>query len=79
MDTYASVIYGDYIDDQNVLTRTPGKQISVLKLLHGPVRLDLNGQVVDKFAVSTFGYWSWERLANLVPINYDPKFDNFNK
>lgn len=76
---YASVIYGDYIDDQNVLTRTPGKQVSVLKLLHGSVRLDLNGQVVDKFAVSTFGYWSWERLANLVPINYDPKFDKFNR
>ncbi|MEP5613338.1 MAG: carboxypeptidase-like regulatory domain-containing protein [Cyclobacteriaceae bacterium] len=76
---YASVIYGDYIDNQNVLTRTPGKQVSVLKLLHGPVRLDLNGQVIDKFALSTFGYWSWERLANLVPINYEPKFDKFSK
>ncbi|MEP1093516.1 MAG: carboxypeptidase-like regulatory domain-containing protein [Cyclobacteriaceae bacterium] len=75
---YATAIYGDYIDDQNVLTRTPGKQVSVLKLLHGPARLDLNGQVIDKFALSTFGYWSWERLANLVPINYEPKFDKFS-
>lgn len=74
---FASVIYGDYIDDNKVLNRTPSKQISLLKLLHGPVRIDLNGQVVDRFALSTFGYWSWERLANLVPINYDPKFDNF--
>lgn len=76
---HAAVIYGDYIDDQNALNRSPGKQVSVLKLLHGPVRLDLNGQVIDKFALSTFGYWSWERLANLVPINYDPKFDKFSK
>ncbi len=74
----ASVIYGDYIDENKMLNRAPGKQISLLGLLHGPVRIDLNGQVVDRFAISTYGYWSWERLANLVPINYDPKFDNFN-
>lgn len=76
---FASVIYSDYIQNDNVLKRAPGKQISLIGLLHGPARIDLNGQVVDRFAVSTFGYWSWERLANLVPINYDPKFDNFSK
>ncbi len=74
---FSSVIYGDLIDENDVLSRPPGKQLSLIKLLHGAVRLDLNGQVVDRFALSTFGYWSWERLANLVPLNYDPKFDNF--
>jgi hypothetical protein len=75
----ARVIYGDYIDENMVVNRTPSKQMSLLKLLHGSVRLDLNGQVVDKFGITTFGYWSWERLANLVPINYDPKLDDFKK
>ena len=70
---FASVIYGDYLDESSkVVNRAPGKQISMVKLLKGPVRIDLNGQVIDRFAISSFGYWSWERLANLVPINYDP-------
>ena len=72
-ERFSSIIYGGGKNDR----RNPGKQVSLLKLLNGSVRLDLNGQVVDRFALTSFGYWSWERLANLVPINYDPKYDNF--
>lgn len=71
-EEFSSILHGDVSAGVN-----RGKQTSLLKLLKGPVRIDLNGQVVDRFALTTFGYWSWERLANLVPINYDPKFDNF--
>lgn len=74
---FSSIIHKDKIKPNGVMEKNPGKQISVLKLLHGPVRLDLNGQVVDKFASTSFGYWSWERLSDLVPLNYDLKFDNF--
>lgn len=74
---FSSFIYQDQISSNGIPQRNPGKQISVLKLLHGPVRLDLNGQVVDKFASTSFGYWSWERLSDLVPLNYEVKFDNF--
>ncbi|MEQ9403791.1 MAG: carboxypeptidase-like regulatory domain-containing protein [Cyclobacteriaceae bacterium] len=78
LDTqFSSVIYADSLDENRTLLRNPGKQISLLKLLKRPLRIDLNGQVMDSFASTSFGYWAWERLANLVPLNYDPKYDNF--
>ncbi|MEM9340531.1 MAG: hypothetical protein AAGA66_17485, partial [Bacteroidota bacterium] len=73
---FSSILYEDFIHDDKI-SRQPSKQVSILKLLDGPVELDLNGQIINKFAMTSYGYWSWERLANLVPLNYDPKFDNF--
>lgn len=72
---YSSILYKRYITNGGTINRDPGYQLSIIKLLKKSVRLDLNGQVKDKFAITTFGYWSWERLADLVPINYDPKLD----
>ena len=63
-----------YSDDYMVKAR--GNQISFLRLPQGSVRLDLSGEVMDRFGLTTFGYWSWERIADLVPINYDPEYDN---
>jgi hypothetical protein len=73
---FSSIIYDDFISDEGIITKQPSHQISVIKLLRSSVRLDLSGQVVDRFALTTNGYWSWERLADLVPVNYDPKLDN---
>lgn len=70
------VIYGHLINEDGLLIKNPDNQISVLRLLKRSVRLDLTGEIIDKFALTTYGYWSWERTADLVPINYDPKFDN---
>ncbi|MEQ6168665.1 carboxypeptidase-like regulatory domain-containing protein [Ekhidna sp. MALMAid0563] len=70
------IFYGHLIDRNGVLVKSPGNQLSVLKLLKRSVRLDLTGEVIDRFGMTTYGYWSWERTADLVPINYDPKFEN---
>lgn len=73
---FVGVIYEKYITDEGVLVKEPSHQKSIIKLLRKDVRLDLNGQILDRFALTTYGYWSWERIGDLVPINYDPKWDN---
>ncbi|SNS71368.1 CarboxypepD_reg-like domain-containing protein [Ekhidna lutea] len=73
---FANIFYADQISENGVLIKEPGHQISIIRLLRGSVRLDLSGEVMDRFGLTTYGYWSWERTADLVPINYDPKFDN---
>ena len=72
---FSSKFYNKFIRD-GVLHKDPGNQISIIKLLRGSVRLDLSGEVMDKFGITKYGYWSWERTADLVPLNYDPQFDN---
>jgi len=61
---------------QDDLAKQAGSQLSVIRLLKSPVKIDLTGQILDRFAISTNGYWSWERVGDLVPINYDTKWDN---
>ncbi len=72
---FSSTFYEKFIKD-GVLHKDPGNQVSILKLLRGSVRLDLSGEIMDRFGITKYGYWSWERTADLVPLNYDPKFDN---
>lgn len=73
---FVEVLYSESISPNGILIKEPGPQISVIRLLRGSVRLDLSGEIMDRFGITTYGYWSWERTADLVPINYDPKFDN---
>ncbi|WP_370087055.1 carboxypeptidase-like regulatory domain-containing protein [Ekhidna sp.] len=73
---FVDILYSKSISPEGILIREPGPQISVIRLLRGSVRLDLSGEIMDRFGMTTYGYWSWERTSDLVPINYDPKFDN---
>lgn len=73
---FIQTLYSDFITPDGILVKEPGNQISVLRLLRSSVRLDLSGEVMDRFGLTTYGYWAWERTADLVPINYDPKYDN---
>ncbi len=73
---FVRVSNAEYIGPAGFLVKEPVNQISVLRLLRSSVRLDLSGEVMDRFGLTTYGYWAWERTADLVPINYDPKFDN---
>jgi hypothetical protein len=50
-----------------------GKQTSYMRLHSGSVVLSKSGQLSDPLSVSTFGYWSWERVAEYLPKEYDPK------
>ena len=74
---YAKSEYDQNFNEQGMLVKNPGNQVSIIRLLKGPVKLDFTGQIVDKFGLTIFGYMSWERTADLVPINYDPKWDKF--
>lgn len=52
-------------------------QVSMVELLKKEVVLFNNGQVQQAEDIVRLGYWSWERIADLMPINYDPKNDDF--
>ena len=48
-------------------------QYSWLRLQNGATTLDSRGNVLDPYAVAYFGYMSFERLADLLPKEYDTK------
>ncbi|MEM6644379.1 MAG: carboxypeptidase-like regulatory domain-containing protein [Bacteroidota bacterium] len=74
---FAVRYYQDSSAKRNILLKKAGPQVSVIKRLQKSIRIDRAGQMMDKFAMSIDGYWSWERLADLVPLNYHPKMDKF--
>ena len=49
-------------------------QQSLLSLNKGEVVLKYNGRM-ELPGVSTYGYWYWERLGDLLPENYDEESD----
>ena len=49
----------------------PLKQQSLVELREESVYVDINGHVLNPTVLSIWGYWSWERMGDLVPINYD--------
>ncbi|RMF61980.1 MAG: carboxypeptidase-like regulatory domain-containing protein, partial [Calditrichaeota bacterium] len=51
----------------------PGKQTSWLKLNRRSVTIDTSGHLYDPMAVTTYGYWAWERVAELLPLEYRPR------
>lgn len=55
------------------LNRKPDVQKSLLEVRTSPIYVDPNGNIVNPAGLSVSGYWSWERIADLVPINFDPR------
>lgn len=51
-------------------------QQSVVLLNDDKVRILRNGQITKPEQMQALGYWSWERMSELMPIDYDPKSDN---
>lgn len=51
-------------------------QKSLLKLEKPELKVLSNGQIKDPENITAFGYWSWERMSELMPIDYDLKSDN---
>lgn len=47
-----------------------GHQVSVLKLLAPEVKLDRNGNVETPMDVICEQYWGWEKLAEMLPLDY---------
>ena len=48
-------------------------QVSYLVLNGGDVRFTRSGQVLDPLDVVRYGYWDWERVADLLPTDYVPE------
>lgn len=51
---------------------TEGHQISWLKLDFQDVRMNIDGNLYDPFSLKTYGYWSFERLGEWLPLEYSP-------
>ncbi|WP_316772488.1 carboxypeptidase-like regulatory domain-containing protein [Pedobacter frigiditerrae] len=50
----------------------PDYQLSVVKLTNGPVRFYENGGVLDGRSLLYEGYWAYEKVADMVPMDYVP-------
>jgi hypothetical protein len=46
-------------------------QISAIDILNGFV-IEENGYFYDQSDVTNIGYWSWKKLAELLPYDYLP-------
>lgn len=55
------------------LTRDAGVQESWIMLeTNQAVKIDGHGRYANDLAISKFGYWAWERLADMLPYEYEP-------
>ncbi|RZK52766.1 MAG: hypothetical protein EOO91_18800 [Pedobacter sp.] len=45
-------------------------QISVVNLLEAPVRFYVNGGVLETRSLIYKGYWAYEKMADMVPMDY---------
>lgn len=48
------------------------EQQSLLKLTDGPARIDARGEILEPYGVTVYGHFAYERIADLVPIEYEP-------
>lgn len=55
------------------VTQANRLQRSWLEAVSGPVDVDAQGREYAHIALKRFGYWSWERLAELLPRDYLPE------
>ena len=54
----------------------PGKNVQQSTIiLHKPCIIQPHGQVYPQDAVETRNYWSWELMAESLPLDYDPDED----
>lgn len=63
-----------YLESQKLDPKTT-VQISLLTFFDGLV-VEENGYYYDQQDVLSLGYWSWEKLADFLPYNYDPPTEN---
>lgn len=72
---YLEVTYLNEFEDSRYLrfigkNRAVDAQTSWIKLESDSVFIDFEGRYFDQFKINMFGYWSWERLADMVPYEY---------
>jgi len=55
---------------------TPKPQTSWIILNQPVAELDVNGNVINPFAMTFYGYWAWQRVADILPLEYEPEGDH---
>ena len=65
---------GDVEEGFNLL-RKPGSmwQISWLALNYFSVAISVRGDISEPFPTKTYGYWSWRRVADMLPLDFEPE------
>ncbi|WP_165305067.1 carboxypeptidase-like regulatory domain-containing protein [Pedobacter sp. SYP-B3415] len=53
----------------------PNYQVSLVNLIKYPLYFYSNGEVADPRSVLFEGVWSWEKIADSLPMNYSPPAD----
>jgi hypothetical protein len=51
------------------------QQISLIKMRGPIVVIQSNGLLADPLSLTNYGYWAYERAAETLPVDYDPKTD----
>jgi hypothetical protein len=72
---YLGVRYLNESEERNFLRhhqieRDPQAQESWIKLAQGRVKIDRTGRFLNDSAIIEGGYWAWERLADMLPLDY---------
>ncbi len=80
---YIKVIYSEELEEDAYValeTRSgpldPGDQVSWIELRQPSARFYLNGNLRDPYAVKVHGYWAWERVADMLPLDYEYTLSN---
>ncbi|RDV15555.1 carboxypeptidase-like regulatory domain-containing protein [Pontibacter diazotrophicus] len=78
-DGYFQVVYtgekeeAGYVWQQSMFKkREPSYQTSVLYLQSDEVLLESNGNIVEPLNVFFEGYWGWEKVGDMLPLDYQP-------
>tara|TARA_R110002049_G_scaffold299232_1_gene489388 strand:+ start:294 stop:1445 length:1152 start_codon:yes stop_codon:yes gene_type:complete len=56
--------------------RAGGLRISTLGLQQNQAELDVNGSFINPFAAIFEGYWGWEKIGNVLPLDYQSKAED---
>jgi hypothetical protein len=48
-------------------------QVSWIRLNYDAVTIDSRGLIKDWFPTTISGYWAWKRVADALPLDYDPE------
>jgi len=65
--------YAMTYDPARQAVKTSSRQVSYIKLRKDPAVFNVDGSLPDPFSIITYGYMAWERLADVVPVEYEPR------
>ncbi|MEI7733918.1 MAG: hypothetical protein WCI49_00570 [Ferruginibacter sp.] len=64
----------DYLSEQGFVTGLSKKGFTAsIRLLAGTVGIDSKGIIAEPLSVNYGGFWIYEKLANQLPLNYQPE------